>query len=87
MSIITSIRAELLARKGTWRDICNDTHLSYWWLTKFAQGRISNPGATNLEVLKIYFEQGRAAFVVTGERRDDMGTTEVPGAKDVPLPK
>lgn len=57
MSLITSIRAELLARKGNWRKICSDTNLSYWWLTKFAQGRISNPGAMNLEILKTYFEQ------------------------------
>lgn len=57
MSLITSIRTELLARKGSWRKICSDTKLSYWWLTKFAQGRISNPGAVNLEILKSYFEQ------------------------------
>lgn len=57
MSLVTSIRAELLARKGSWRKICSDTQLSYWWLIKFAQGRIKNPGAANLEILKMYFEQ------------------------------
>jgi len=68
MSLITSIRAELLARKGSWRKICSDTNLSYWWLTKFAQGRISNPGTVNLEILRIYLEKEESILRKTEER-------------------
>lgn len=70
MSIITTIRTELLARKGSWRRICSDTNLSYWWLTKFAQGRISNPGAVNLEILRIYLEKA-GGILWEGEERDE----------------
>lgn len=69
MSLITSVRGELLARKGTWRKICSDTNLSYWWLTKFAQGRINNPGTVNLEILRSYLEK-EGAILRQGEERD-----------------
>ncbi|MBU9413522.1 hypothetical protein [Burkholderia multivorans] len=67
MSIITFIRSELLARKGNWRKICEETNLSYWWLIKFAQGRISNPGMKNLEVLRTYLEKEGAILRKTEE--------------------
>lgn len=71
MSIITSIRTELLARKGNWRKICEETKLSYWWLIKFAQGRISNPGTVNLEILRTYLEK-EGANLQQGEERDEQ---------------
>jgi hypothetical protein len=71
MSIITAIRTELLARKGNWRKICSDTNLSYWWLTKFAQGRISNPGTVNLEILKTYLEK-EGGILRKAEERNEL---------------
>ncbi|QTD88901.1 hypothetical protein [Burkholderia anthina] len=55
MSLVTLIRTELLARKGDWPRISQETDISYWWLTKFAQGRIENPGVRVLEKLQQYF--------------------------------
>ena len=55
MSLVTTIRTELLARKGSWPFICRETGISYWWLTKFAQGRVENPRIRVLEKLEKYF--------------------------------
>ncbi|WP_146010176.1 hypothetical protein [Burkholderia sp. WAC0059] len=71
MSIIASIRTALLARKGNWRKICDETNLSYWWLTKFAQGRISNPGTVNLEILRTYLEK-EGGILWQGEEPDEQ---------------
>lgn len=56
MSLVTSIRNELAVRKGYWPSICRSTNISYWWLTKFAQGRINNPGVLKLEKLEEHFK-------------------------------
>ena len=56
MTFADTIREAVLARKGDWPQICADTAVSYWWLTKFAQGRIDNPGVRHLETLRTYFE-------------------------------
>lgn len=56
MSLVTTVRTELVARKGDWPAICRQTGLSYWWVTKFAQGRIDNPGVLKLERLTDHFE-------------------------------
>jgi hypothetical protein len=63
MSLIISVRTELAARKGEWPDICKQTGVSYWWLTKFAQGRIDNPGVLKLELLQSYFDAARPTEV------------------------
>ncbi|NLZ10865.1 hypothetical protein [Neopusillimonas aromaticivorans] len=55
MTFAESIREQLQARKGDWPKICAETGISYWWITKFAQGRIGNPGVRHLEALSIYF--------------------------------
>lgn len=34
--------------------MCTATGLSYWWLTKFAQGRIREPGLSKVERLESY---------------------------------
>lgn len=59
MSLVTLVKNELLARKGEWPRISRETDISYWWLTKFAQGRIDNPGVLALEKLQTYFEAER----------------------------
>ncbi|HDR9028734.1 TPA: hypothetical protein QDB14_002933 [Burkholderia vietnamiensis] len=56
MSLVTTIRDELVARKGEWPNVCRQTNLSYWWVTKFAQGRIENPGVRKLETLQAHFD-------------------------------
>jgi hypothetical protein len=56
MSLISSVRDELVARKGDWPDICRQTEISYSWLTKFAQARLENPGAARLEKLQEHFD-------------------------------
>jgi len=38
------LRDRLNARKGDWRLLVKATSLNYWWVTKFAQGTIREPG-------------------------------------------
>lgn len=57
MSTITKIRSDLQSRKGDWPAICARTGLSYWWLTKFAQGRIREPGLSKIERLQAYIAE------------------------------
>jgi hypothetical protein len=57
MSLVQTVRTEIQARKGDWPKICTDLDISYWWLTKFAQGRIENPGVRHLEALQKYFAE------------------------------
>ncbi|MBK1725698.1 hypothetical protein [Halorhodospira neutriphila] len=49
---IEDIRAELQRRRGTWVRLSEETGIGYHWLTKFAQGRISNPGYQKVAELK-----------------------------------
>lgn len=46
----------LLAQKGHWRQICDETRLDYNWLTKFAQKKISDPGVKKVQALHDYLE-------------------------------
>lgn len=55
LSFSAAARAELNARKGDWPAICRELDLSYWWVTKFAQGRIPEAGVTKVEKLHDYF--------------------------------
>lgn len=41
----------LAERKGQWPAICRATGLDYDWLTKLAQGRISDPGVRKIQQL------------------------------------
>lgn len=59
MNSIESIRERLNACKGTWPKVCEDTGLDYSWLTKFAQGKIPNPGYTKVSVLSKHFVKTR----------------------------
>ena len=76
MSLVATVRTELLARKGDWPAICTQTQLSYWWLTKFAQGRIDNPGVLKLEKLQEHFE----AHPRPEEGELEVSTTSAPAA-------
>jgi len=49
MSLISEVRSGLQLNKGRWPLISRRAGVSYSWLTKFAQGRIANPGARQLE--------------------------------------
>ena len=51
---IEQIKAALDSRRGTWRQVCEDTGLDYSWLTKFAQGQIKNPGYRKIQTLAGY---------------------------------
>lgn len=57
MDTLTQIRNELQPRRGDWPAICTATGLSYWWLTKLAQGRIREPGLSKIERLQGYFAE------------------------------
>lgn len=54
MDTLTQVRTALKSRRGEWPTLCNATGLSYWWLTKFAQGRIRDPGLSKIERLQDY---------------------------------
>ena len=69
MSTLTSLRSALHSRKGDWPAICSATGLSYWWLTKFAQGRIRDPGLSKVEKLQVYL-----AALSLPAANDDAGT-------------
>ncbi|WP_018869527.1 hypothetical protein [Thioalkalivibrio sp. ALgr3] len=59
---IEQLQASLRDCRGTWAQVCEDTGLNYWWLMKFAQGRISNPGYDKVQRLQRYFSRdGEAA--------------------------
>jgi hypothetical protein len=53
--LLTPTLAELAARRGQWPSICRATGLDYDWLTKLAQGRISDPGVRKIQRLAVYF--------------------------------
>lgn len=55
MDTVTLLRAQLRSRRGGWPGICKTTGLGYDWLTKFAQGRIAEPGLSKIEKLQRYF--------------------------------
>jgi len=46
------LRAELVARKGEYRQISQDAGLSYSWLCKFARGRKQNPTISSMRKLQ-----------------------------------
>lgn len=54
------LRERLNSHKGEWRVIAEESGLGYSWLSKFADGRITNPTTDKLETLYQYF-YGKAA--------------------------
>lgn len=57
MDTAHDIRTALQARRGNWPEICARTGLSYWWVTKFAQGRIADPGLSKIQKLTADFAE------------------------------
>jgi hypothetical protein len=55
MDTCSQVRTALQSRRGDWPALCEATGLSYWWVTKFAQGRIREPGLSKIEKLQAYF--------------------------------
>lgn len=53
--LLTPTLAELAARRGQWPAICRATGLDYDWLTKLAQGRITDPGVRKIQRLATHF--------------------------------
>lgn len=53
--LLTLTLSELRSRRGSWPAICRDTGLDYDWMTKLAQGRISDPGIRKIQRLADYF--------------------------------
>jgi transcriptional regulator with XRE-family HTH domain len=51
ISLDTNVRDALVARKGDWQRIANESGVSYSWLSKFVNGHIDNPGFGTLKRL------------------------------------
>lgn len=54
---IETIRENLNSFRGAWPTVCSETGLDYSWLTKFAQGKIPNPGFIKIQALNDYFTE------------------------------
>jgi transcriptional regulator with XRE-family HTH domain len=50
-SLDTEVRDALISRKGDWREIAEQSKVSYSWLSKFVNGHIDNPGFGTLKRL------------------------------------
>ncbi len=55
MDTINFIKQRLDECKGNWPAVCEQTGLDYSWLTKFAQGKIPNPGFAKVQTLAAHF--------------------------------
>ena len=51
MNAIDETRDYLATNKGRWRQICAESGVGYWWVLKFTQGHIRDPGVRKLEAL------------------------------------
>lgn len=54
------VRDALMGRKGEWQAVASGADVSYSWLSKFANGRIDNPGYATLMRLKTFLKTGKA---------------------------
>jgi hypothetical protein len=59
-SLLSFVRGELEARKGTWPSIAKAMEPGSWesyysWLAKMADGRIADPGINKVQALADYF--------------------------------
>lgn len=52
MNSIEDIRNGVRAMRGKWQQLAIEADLSYWWVMKFAQGRIKEPGAAKFDRLR-----------------------------------
>lgn len=74
MDTVTALRTRLHSRRGEWPAISDATGLSYWWLTKLAQGRIAEPGIRKVERLSLHLD----ALEAESAPRPESGATEAP---------
>jgi len=61
--ILDETKADIASCGKTFEQIGEESGLSRWWVSKFAQGRIPNPGIGNLVKLRNYLrnQSGKAA--------------------------
>jgi len=50
------LRVKLVARRGDWKYIADQSGIGYSWLSKFGMGQITNPTVTQLQALHEYLE-------------------------------
>lgn len=55
--LLTYVQRELQTKKGSWPTIAEKTGLDYSWLTKFAQGKIKDPGIQKIQRLADFFKK------------------------------
>lgn len=53
----TEVRRLLDLHRGQWQAIADTTNVSYSWLSKFARGKITNPGYATLNRLHEYLRE------------------------------
>ncbi len=53
----TEVRRLLDLHRGQWQAIASATGVSYSWLSKFARGKITNPGYATLSRLHEYLRE------------------------------
>lgn len=52
--LLEEVKTGLSRAKGHWPAIAHDLGVSYWWLSKVANGHIRNPGVIEVERLNRY---------------------------------
>lgn len=73
MSLISNVRDRLQERKGEWPHIADATSISYSWLCKFGQGKMTNPGVKRLETIDRFLRDNppaKAEFADEGRTHD-----------------
>ncbi len=50
------VKQLLNARRGSWQQVAEAADVSYSWLSKFARGKIENPGYATLVRLQTYLK-------------------------------
>ncbi len=60
MSTVESARKRLESQRGEWPRLCREAGLTYWWVTKFAQQRIAEPGHTKFIKLLAWLDKAEA---------------------------
>ena len=72
--LLTPTLTELAARRGQWPALCRATGLDYDWMTKLAQGRITDPGVRKIQRLADHF--------AANPRKVDAGDTLADAVKE-----
>lgn len=67
-SLDIEVRSLLESKRGEWRTIAIDAGVSYSWLSKFACGRIENPGYATLRRVLMLLRAKAAKTTTTRPR-------------------